>query len=84
MVYVFAHVTGLRRMAKEPQKNREVLKYIEQDRGLVHLLSMPFIPREKRWSSMYKVEWVPKDFVPEAQCQKESSTGILSPMGNAN
>ena len=63
-------------MANTPQRNIQVLKFIEQDRGLVHLVSMPFIPKEKRWSSLYKVEFLPKDFVPEDQCQRESSTGL--------
>lgn len=54
----------------------QVLKFIEQDRGFVHFISMPFIPREKRWSELYKVEHVPKDFVAEEQCQRDSKTGM--------
>ena len=76
-LYITTHITSLRRMANTPQKNIEVLKFIEQDRGLVPMMSMPFIPKEKRWSTMYKEEWVPKDFVPESQCRRESTTGMF-------
>lgn len=56
----------------------ETLKFIEQDRGLVSWLTMPFIPNEKRWSSLHKVEYLSKDFVPEEQCRKDSIIGVPS------
>jgi hypothetical protein len=56
----------------------EILKFIEQDRGIVPWLTMPFIPKDKRWSSLRKVQYLSSDFVPEEQCRKEASTGIFA------
>jgi hypothetical protein len=51
------------------------LKFIEQDRGLVSWVTMIFIPKEKRWSSLQKAQYLSKDFIPEEQCQKDANTG---------
>lgn len=61
----------------------EILKFIEQDRGIVSWLTMPFIPENKRWSSLRKERYLSKDFLPEEQCRKEATTGNFAqcPMG---
>jgi len=56
----------------------EALKFIEQDRGVVSWLTMPCIPKEKRWSSLHKTQYLSKDFVGEEQCRIEATTGIIS------
>lgn len=62
-------------MAMDPHKNEQI-RFIEQDRGLVHALSMPFIPKERRWSSVNKEEWAHKDFVTESQAKRDSGAGM--------
>ena len=54
----------------------EILKFIEQDQGIVSWLTIPFIPKDKRWSSLRKEQYLSKDFLPEEQCRKEAITGI--------
>ena len=56
-------------------KHINILKFIEQDRGLVNWLTMPFIPKERRWSSVTKVQCVPKDFISEEKCQYDANKG---------
>jgi len=66
------------RFRKVARTNPAPLRFIEQDRGLVHLVSMPFIPQELRLASQRSqmAEWVPKDFITEEQCGKEAKNGI--------
>ena len=75
--FFLQHIKTTKTLAKNPAKNMEILKFIEQDRGIVSWLTMPFIPKDKRWSSLRKERYLAKDFVPEEQCRKEASTGIF-------
>ena len=77
--FFIQHISTARTIARNPAKNMEILKFIEQDRGIVSWLTMPFIPKDKRWSSLQKERYLSKDFVPEEQCQKEASKGISLP-----
>jgi hypothetical protein len=54
-----------------------ILKFIEENGGLVSWVTIPFIPKDKQWSSLEKGQYLPKDFIPEAQCRREATTGIF-------
>ena len=70
-----SHVYSCRTIAREPARYSEVLKFIEQDKGLVKWVTLPLIPMEKRWSYTHKLENPGNEFVAEEQCQKEASKG---------
>jgi len=63
-------------MAREPAKYGEVLKFVEQDKGLVKWATLPLIPMEKRWSYTHRLKNLGPEFVAEEQCRKEASKGI--------
>ena len=65
-----------RAFASEPRLNMQMLKFIEKDNGVVHTLTMPFIPKDKRWSALHRQVNLPKDFVTEQDWQREATTGI--------
>jgi hypothetical protein len=55
----------------------DILEYLERTPGFVSWLSMPFVPKDRRWSSLRpRVEYLSKDFVTEEQCRVEATTGI--------
>jgi hypothetical protein len=82
--FLLNHIHNCRQFARNPQKSMVILKFIEQDKGFVPWVTMLFIPKEKRWSSLNKVERLSSDFVTEEQCQKEAGTGIYMVFRRAN
>ena len=53
-----------------------ILRFLEEDRGVVSSFTMMFIPKEKRWSALNRTERLSADFVTEKKCQEEATTGI--------
>jgi hypothetical protein len=65
-------------LSRDPRRIA-VLKFIEEDNGLVSWLTMPFIPMEKRWSfgrSARQQVPLSKEFITEEQCQYEAKKGM--------
>lgn len=52
------------------------LWFVEQDRSLVHYLTMPLIPKEKRWSSRIKEQEGSPHFVDDAHAARASKKGM--------
>jgi hypothetical protein len=76
--FCIQHVYNSRRLTNSSKEHMEALKFIEQeDRGVVSWLTMVCIPKEKRWSSLHKTQYLSKDFVGEEQCRIEAKTGIV-------
>lgn len=75
-VLASTQVLRSRAFASESRRNMPMLKFIEKDDGVVHMLTMPFIPKEKRWSALQRQVNLPKDFVTEQDWQREATTGI--------
>jgi len=64
-------------MAQHPEKHKTILKFLEEDRGFVPWITMAFIPKEKRWSSIAEAERLSIKFVPEDESRKEVVNGML-------
>jgi len=74
------HIYGCRvSLVRERAKFEQILKFLEQDRGLVNWVTMPLIPVEIRWSYTHRHEMLSPDFIADEQCQKEASTAIFDP-----
>jgi hypothetical protein len=63
---------------RERAEYDQILKFIEQDKGLVNWFTLPLIPVEARWSYTHKHEILSRDFIADEQCQKEASTGTIA------